>query len=147
MVKVKKILTYLVIMFIAVICALNYELFIFPNRFAPAGLNGICTMIQYIFGINIGYMSMIINVPLALIVYFLVSKPLAIRSMVYVGTFCPVSFTTRKTEPVPSSVLWWRASSSAAAMRCCCRPAPTPAARISSRPSSISTIRRKVFSI
>ena len=87
MVKVKKILTYLVIMFIAVICALNYELFIFPNRFAPAGLNGICTMIQYIFGINIGYMSMIINVPLALIVYFLVSKPLAIRSMVYVGTF------------------------------------------------------------
>ena len=83
----KKILTYVVIVLIALICALNYELFIFPNRFAPAGLNGICTMIQYIFGINIGYMSMIINVPLALIVYFLVSKPLAIRSMVYVGTF------------------------------------------------------------
>lgn len=87
MVKAKKILTYLVIMFIAVICALNYELFIFPNRFAPAGLNGICTIIQYLFGINIGYMSLIINVPLALIVYRLVSKPLAIRSMVYVVTF------------------------------------------------------------
>lgn len=83
----KKVLTYAVIVLIALVCALNYELFIFPNRFAPAGLNGICTMIQYIFGINIGYMSMIINVPLALIVYFLVSKPLAIRSMVYVGTF------------------------------------------------------------
>ena len=87
MVKAKKILTYFVIMFIAVICALNYELFIFPNRFAPAGLNGICTMIQYIFGINIGYVSLLINVPLALLVYFLVSKPLAVRSMVYVGTF------------------------------------------------------------
>ena len=87
MVKAKKILTYFVIMFIAVICALNYELFIFPNRFAPAGLNGICTMIQYIFGINIGYLSLLINVPLALLVYFLVSKPLALRSMVYVGTF------------------------------------------------------------
>ena len=87
MVKAKKILTYFVIMFIAVICALNYELFIFPNRFAPAGLNGICTMIQYIFGINIGYLSLLINVPLALLVYFLVSKPLAVRSMVYVGTF------------------------------------------------------------
>ena len=84
MVKAKKILTYFVIMFI---CALNYELFIFPNRFAPAGLNGICTMIQYIFGINIGYLSLLINVPLALLVYFLVSKPLALRSMVYVGTF------------------------------------------------------------
>ena len=83
----KKILTYGVIMLIAVVCALNYELFVFPNRFAPAGLNGICTMIQYLFGINIGYLSLIINVPLAIVVYLLVSKPLAIRSMVYVGTF------------------------------------------------------------
>ena len=87
MTTAKKILTYAVIVAIAVICALNYEIFIFPNRFAPAGLNGICTMIQYIFGINIGYMSLVINIPLALAVYFLVSKPLAIRSMVYVGTF------------------------------------------------------------
>ena len=87
----KKVLTYCVIMGIAAICALNYEMFIFPNRFAPSGLNGICTMIQYITGINIGYLSMLINVPLAIAVYILVSKPLAIRSMVYVGTFSVVS--------------------------------------------------------
>lgn len=80
----KKVLTYFVIVLVAVISALNYELFIFPNRFAPAGLNGICTMIQYVFGINVGYMSLIINIPLALLVYFKVSKPLAVRSMVYV---------------------------------------------------------------
>ena len=83
----KKTLTYAVIAVVAVICALNYELFVFPNRFAPSGINGICTMIQYIFGINIGYLSLIINIPLATAVYLLVSKPLAIRSMVYVGTF------------------------------------------------------------
>jgi len=87
MTSAKKILTYVVIVAIAIVCALNYELFVFPNRFAPAGLNGICTMIQYVFGINIGYLSMIINIPLALIVYFLVSKALAVRSMVYVMTF------------------------------------------------------------
>ena len=80
----KKVLTYFVIVLVAVISALNYELFIFPNKFAPAGLNGICTMIQYVFGINVGYLSLIINVPLALLVYFKVSKPLAVRSMVYV---------------------------------------------------------------
>ena len=91
MTKAKKILTYLVIMAIAVICALNYELFVFPNRFAPSGLNGICTMIQYITGINIGYLSLIINVPLALAVYILVSRPLAIRSLVYVATFSVAS--------------------------------------------------------
>ena len=83
----KKILTYVVIVLIALICALNYELFIFPNRFAPAGLNGICTMIQYLSGISIGYLSLIINIPLAIWVYFQVSKPLAVRSMVYVVTF------------------------------------------------------------
>ena len=87
----KKVWTYAVIVGIAVVCALNYEVFIFPNRFAPSGLNGICTMIQYITGINIGYLSMVINVPLALWVYFKVSKPLAVRSMVYVVTFSAVS--------------------------------------------------------
>jgi uncharacterized membrane-anchored protein YitT (DUF2179 family) len=44
-------------------------------------------MIQYLFGISIGYLSLIINIPLALLVYFKVSKSLAIRSMVYVITF------------------------------------------------------------
>ena len=83
----KKVLTYFVIVGIALVCALNYELFIFPNNFAPSGLNGICTMIQYVTGINIGYLSLAINLPLALWVYIKVSKPLAVRSMVYVVTF------------------------------------------------------------
>ena len=83
----KKILTYCVIAGLALTCALNYELFVFPNQFAPAGLNGICTMIQHVFGISVGYLSMIINIPLAIAVYLKVSKSLAIRSMVYVLTF------------------------------------------------------------
>lgn len=85
--RAKKVLTYLVIIAVALVCALNYELFVFPNQFAPAGLNGICTMIQYVSGVSVGYMSLIINIPLAIAVYVLVSKPLAIRSMVYVVTF------------------------------------------------------------
>ena len=87
----KKVLTYGVIIGIALIVALNYKVFILPNRFAPSGLNGICTMIQYITGINIGYLSLLINIPFALAVYVLVSKPLAIRSMVYVVTFSAAS--------------------------------------------------------
>ena len=83
----KKILTYLVIVLIAMTCALNYQLFVFPNQFAPSGLNGICTMIQYVSGISVGYLSLLINIPLALLVFFKVSRPLAVRSMVYVVTF------------------------------------------------------------
>ena len=83
----KKVWTYLVIAFVALVAALNYELFVFPNQFAPAGLNGICTMIQHITGISVGYLSLLINVPLAIWCYIEVSKPVAMRSMVYVLTF------------------------------------------------------------
>ena len=83
----KKSLTYLVICGIALLEAVNYQLFVFPNQFAPSGLNGICTMIQYLTGISVGYLSLLINIPLALWVYKSVSKPLAVRSMVYVVFF------------------------------------------------------------
>lgn len=83
----RKIRTYFVIVGIALVAALNYELFVFPNQFAPSGLNGICTMIQHVSGISLGYMSMLINIPLAIAVYRRVSKPLALRSMVYIMTF------------------------------------------------------------
>ena len=85
--KSKKLLTYLVIGAVAVLAALNYQLFVFPNKFAPAGLNGICTMIQYLTGISVGYMSLLINIPLAIFVYLKVSKSLAMRSMFYVAVF------------------------------------------------------------
>ena len=83
----KKAWTYLVIAAVAMIASVNYELFIFPNQFAPSGLNGLCTMIQYVSGISVGYLSLLINVPLALWCYIEVSKPIALRSMVYVVTF------------------------------------------------------------
>jgi uncharacterized membrane-anchored protein YitT (DUF2179 family) len=85
--RLKKVLTYLCIAAIAVICALNYNLFIFPNKFAPSGINGICTIIQYTTGINVGYLSLLINIPLSIWVYLKVSKSMAIRSMIYVVTF------------------------------------------------------------
>ncbi len=84
--QVKKVLTYGCIMVLAVVCALNYNLFVFPNQFAPSGINGICTMIQYLTGISVGYLSLIINIPLAIWVYIKVSHSLAVRSMVYVVT-------------------------------------------------------------
>lgn len=84
---VKKAWTYLVIALVALVASVNYELFIFPNQFAPSGVNGICTMIQYVTGISVGYLSLLVNVPLAIWCYIEVSKPIALRSMVYVVTF------------------------------------------------------------
>ena len=84
---VKKAWTYLVIAMVALIASVNYELFVFPNQFAPSGVNGICTMIQHVTGVSVGYLSLLINVPLAIWCYIEVSKPVALRSMVYVITF------------------------------------------------------------
>lgn len=83
----KKLLSYLVVVGLALACALNYQLFVFPNRFAPAGLNGLCTMIQYLFHISVGYMSLLINIPLAIWAMVKVSRTMAVRSMVYVVAF------------------------------------------------------------
>ena len=87
MTTARKILTYFVIAGVALLGAVNYELFVFPNQFAPSGLNGICTMIQHLTGVSVGYLSLLINVPLAIWCYRTVSKPLAIRSMIYVVNF------------------------------------------------------------
>ena len=87
MATLKKIWTYPVIIGIGLVGAVNYELFVFPNQFAPSGVNGICTIIQHVFGISVGSLSLLINVPLALLCYFKVSKPIALRSMMYVITF------------------------------------------------------------
>lgn len=85
--KLKIVWTYFVIAGIAFLSALDYELFVFPNQFAPSGLNGICTIIQYLTGISVGYLSLLVNIPLAIWCYVQVSKPVAVRSMVYVITF------------------------------------------------------------
>lgn len=79
----KKVISYMMVVLIALMMALNYQLFVFPNSFAPAGLNGIFTMIQHVLGFKLSYTSIILNVPLAIIVFFAISKPFALRSLVY----------------------------------------------------------------
>jgi uncharacterized membrane-anchored protein YitT (DUF2179 family) len=44
-------------------------------------------MIQHIFGINVGYLSLMINFPLAIWTYFKVGRSMAVRSMLYVVAF------------------------------------------------------------
>ena len=83
----RKVFTYAVILLLAFGNAMSYHIFVFPNRFAPSGLNGLCTIIQELFGLNVGYLSLIINIPLSLMVFEFVNRKLAFRSMVYVVTF------------------------------------------------------------
>ena len=77
------VLSYLGISLVAVLLAFNYQLFIVNNNFAPAGLNGIATMVQYKTGFSIGFMSLLINVPLCLLAYFLLERRFSQRSLCF----------------------------------------------------------------
>lgn len=94
----RKVFTYIIILILAFGNAMSYHLFVFPNRFAPSGLNGLCTIIQELFGLNVGYLSLMINVPLALAVYRFVNRKLAFRSMVYVITFSTLLVVLEKAD-------------------------------------------------
>ncbi|MDE6614427.1 MAG: YitT family protein, partial [Clostridia bacterium] len=81
---VKKIMAeYSVTALLAVIMAFNYILFIVPNSFAPAGLTGIATMIQYKLGFSIGWLTLIVNIPLCIIAFFYVNRELACKTLVF----------------------------------------------------------------
>ncbi len=75
---------YLIIIGLALLLAINYHFFIVENDFAPAGINGISTMIQYKTGFSISYSSLIINIPLCIFAFFFISKTYGIRSFVFI---------------------------------------------------------------
>lgn len=76
----------LIILF-AFLAAMNFEIFILNNAFAPAGINGIATMIQYKLGISVGYLNLLFNIPLCLIALFYVNKEFIVKSLVYTLSF------------------------------------------------------------
>jgi len=94
--RIKTFIAYTFIFLIAVMLAFNYHLFIVKNDFAPAGLNGIATMIQYKTGFSIGYMSLIINIPLCVVAYFLIDKTFAKRSLFFCLTYSFVYLLLQK---------------------------------------------------
>ena len=71
----------------AVLMGINYELFIFPNAFAPAGLNGLATMAQYLFHFSFSYFSVLINLPLLLLAWRKVDRVFARRTLIFVLSF------------------------------------------------------------
>ncbi|MFR4086743.1 MAG: YitT family protein [Dysosmobacter sp.] len=76
---------------LACLMGVSYELFVFPNAFAPAGINGLATMLQYLLHINIGYLSLLINLPLVLLAWKKVDRDFARKTLVFVLVFSAVT--------------------------------------------------------
>ena len=82
--------SYLLIILFALLAATNYEIFILNNAFAPAGVNGIATMIQYKLGISVGYLNLLFNIPLCIVALFFVEKEFIAKSLTFTLSFSPI---------------------------------------------------------
>ena len=78
---------YVLIAVIACFSALSFELFVSPNGFAPAGVNGIATMVQYKLNFSLGYMSLLINLPMLAVAAFILDRAYAFRTLTFVVVF------------------------------------------------------------
>ncbi len=90
--------SYLVVAAAACCMGLSYELFVFPNAFAPAGINGLATIIQYLFHISIGYLSLLINVPLILLAWKKLDRDFARKSLLFVLVFSGVTLALNQVD-------------------------------------------------
>lgn len=89
---------WLLIAATAVLMALSYNIFVFPNSFAPAGINGIITMVQYLLHIDIGYLSLAVNLPLFLLTWKSAGREFSLKSLVFVLVFSVVSLIFKRID-------------------------------------------------
>jgi uncharacterized membrane-anchored protein YitT (DUF2179 family) len=81
------ILDILLIIVAATLSAVGLYTFVNPANFAPSGVDGISMMVQKLSGINMGYVSLAINIPLLVIAWFFISK----KYVIYTSLFTIVS--------------------------------------------------------
>ncbi len=97
---------YIVIFLAAIIYALSFILFVTPNKFAPAGVGGITTMVQYKFNFSIGYMYLLINVPLCIAAFFGVRRKFAFRTLFFVVVYS-IAYLIFQNTPAMESFIYY----------------------------------------
>ena len=90
--------SYAAVAALACLMGVSYELFVFPNAFAPAGINGLATMLQYLLHINIGYLSLLINLPLILLAWKKVDPDFARKTLTFVLVFSGVTLALGQAD-------------------------------------------------
>lgn len=110
----KRFFSLIAIIVIAFLLSLNYNIFVFPNNFAPAGVDGIGTLIQDTFHVNIGYFSLFVNIPLITAAFIFLNRDFAVKNTVFVLAFALFSLVLEnvnmsgflyKTENGTSTIL------------------------------------------
>ena len=101
-----RVFRYLAIALFAAAYALIYEIFVFPNSFAPAGINGIVTMIQYLFRFKVGYLSLIINLPMLAVAWFVLDRSYALRTLTFTLIFSGTRLVSERRGIAESGIIF-----------------------------------------
>lgn len=72
--KFQVIMDLILIMVASVLSAIGLYTFVNPANFAPSGIDGVAMMLQKLTDINMGYISLAINIPLLIMAWFFISK-------------------------------------------------------------------------
>ena len=85
--KLRYVTDVLLVIVAATLSAVGLYTFVNPANFAPSGVDGISMMVQKLTGLNMGYVSLAINVPLLIVAWFFISK----KYVVYTSLFTVIS--------------------------------------------------------
>jgi len=99
--KVSKIvIRYLIITFAAALMASSTYILVIPNDFAPSGISGICVMVQYLFKFSVGYLNIIINLPLCIVAFIMGYRRFAVRSYYFCLVYSLLYVIIQRINPV-----------------------------------------------
>ena len=74
-INVKKELKDLALTFVAAfLSVLALYTFVVPAKFSPSGIDGLCTLLYEVTGLNVGYYKLMINIPLMILAWIFLNK-------------------------------------------------------------------------
>ncbi len=79
----KESINILLLLFASACGAFGMHIFVYPANFAPAGVDGIATMLQYLTGFNAGVYSLVLNLPLLILAWFMLKKRYVIYTIIF----------------------------------------------------------------
>ena len=75
-------ITYMKIILGTILMAIGIAQFLLPNQLSSGGFSGIATIGYYLFEIPIGFIVLVLNIPIFIISYFKVGKEFFIKSLI-----------------------------------------------------------------
>ncbi len=81
--KIQTIIDLFLIIIASVLSAIGLYCFVNPANFAPSGIDGVSMMLEKLTDINMGYISLAINIPLLIMAWFFISKKYVIYTTLF----------------------------------------------------------------